>query len=82
MGKIQGTLCISGPINVRKCEVRVPAHPAQYLAVLPRCPKGTKGRGHLSSERARRILFRQADLTEKRLETWNGAERVGHGIHV
>jgi hypothetical protein len=46
------------------------------------CRVAPKGRGHLSSERARRILFRQADLTEKRLETWNGAERVGHGIHV
>jgi crotonobetainyl-CoA:carnitine CoA-transferase CaiB-like acyl-CoA transferase len=39
-------------------------------------------RGHLSCECARRILFRQADLTEERLEPWNGAERVGHGIHV
>jgi hypothetical protein len=71
MGKIQGTLCISGPINVRKCGVRVPAHPAQYLAILP---LALNGRGHLSSECARRILFRQADLTEEPLETWNGAE--------
>ena len=32
------------------------------------------------SECARRSLFRQADLTQERLETWNAAERVAHRI--
>jgi hypothetical protein len=46
------------------------------------CRVALNRRGHLSSECTRRILFRKADLTQERLETWNGAERVGHGIHV
>jgi hypothetical protein len=50
--------------------------------ILQFCRVALNRRGHLSCEWARRILFRQADLTEERLETWNGAERVGHGIHV
>jgi hypothetical protein len=79
MEKIQGTLCISGLTNLRKCGFKT--HRTRRN-ILQFCGVALNGRGHLSPECARRILFRQADLMEERLETWNGAERVGHGIHV
>jgi hypothetical protein len=63
--------CTTSGIRIR------PGNISRSLGALPQTDRGI-----CHSECPRRGLFRQADLTEERLETWNGAERISHGIDV